>query len=180
MSLHSRARPDARRRALGLGLNLGLKLGLSVCMLLAAPLTQAGRQIEAFDGQAWAQLQASLKKPALVVFSSTDCGHCPAVLAQLAAAPERKRLRAPLIAVVMDQAPGEDDGGLLANPHYRPADRVFAFQGQAAALRYSVDPGWRGITPYTALLRPGRPVQWVLGPPRTEDLARWAGSRPGQ
>lgn len=178
MSLHSISRTDARRRALGL--NLGLSLGLGICMLLAAPPAQAGRQVEAFDAQAWAQLQAGLKGPALVVFSSTDCSHCPAVLAQLAAAPERKRLRAPLIAVVMDQAPGEDDGALLANTHYRPADRVFAFQGQGAALRYGVDPGWRGITPYIALLRPGRAVQWVLGPPRAEDLARWARSGSSQ
>lgn len=172
MSLPSRTRPETRWRTQA--------LGLAAWLLLAAAPAQAKRQVEAFDSQAWAQLQASLKTPALVVFSTTDCGHCPAVLAQLAAAPERKRQRAPLIAVVMDQAPGEDDSGLLANPHYKRADRVFAFQGQAAALRYSVDPGWRGITPYIALLRPGRPVQWVLGPPQAEDLAAWARSRPGQ
>lgn len=165
MFLRSTAAPETLRPALAL-----------LCLLLTAPLAQAGRQVEAFDSQAWAQLQAKLKAPAVVVFSTTDCSHCPAVLAQLAAAPERRRLRAPLIAVVMDQTPGEDDAALLANPHYKRADRVFAFQGQAAALRYSVDPSWRGITPYIALLRPGQAVQWVLGPPQASDLQRWGRS----
>lgn len=154
------------RRHIGVAL-----LGLS---LLGAGLAAgaAPRQIEAFNDQTWAALQAGLKSPAVVVFSSTDCVHCPAVLKDMAA--QRPKLKAQLLAVVMDQEPGLDDKALLAKPHYRVADRLFAFDGQAQALRYAVNPQWRGMTPYVALLRPGAPAQFVLGPPSSADLQSWA------
>jgi hypothetical protein len=136
-----------------------------------APAGAAPKQVEAFNTQSWATLQAGLKAPAIVVFSSTDCVHCPAVLKQLAA--QRQKLKAGLIAVVMDQEPGSDDAALLANPHYRMADRLLAFEGQGQVLRYAVNPQWRGMTPYVALLRPGAAAQFVMGPPSAADLQAW-------
>ena len=60
---------------------------LAALALLSAavqlPAGAAPRQVEAFDASAWPALQAGLKQPAVVVFSTTDCAHCPAVLAQL-------------------------------------------------------------------------------------------------
>jgi hypothetical protein len=138
-----------------------------------APAGAAPKQIEAFNPQSWAALQAGLKAPAIVVFSSTDCVHCPAVLKNLAGNPQRRAKKIELIAVVMDQAPGSDDAALLTNPHYRVADRLLAFDGQSQVLRYAVDPQWRGMTPYVALLRPGAATQFVMGPPSAADLQAW-------
>lgn len=137
----------------------------------AAAAGAAPKQVEAFSAQSWAALQAGLKAPAMVVFSSTDCVHCPGVLKDLTA--QRQPLKATLIAVVMDQAPGGDDAALLANPHYRLADRLLAFDGQGQVLRYAVNPQWRGMTPYVALLRPGMAAQFVMGPPSRSDLQAW-------
>lgn len=149
-------------------------------MLALAVLGQAQaapRAVEVFDRPAWGSLRAGLSGPAIVVFTATYCAHCPAVIAQLAQDKRRLAPSAPLIAVVMDAVPGDDDGRLLRDPHYRPVDRLFAFHGQAAALRHAVDPSWRGITPYIAFLHPGEPPRWVTGPPQPPDLAAWARKR---
>ncbi len=148
------------------------KLLLSLSLLGGALTASAApQQLEVFNAAAWGQLQAGLKTPAIVVFSSTDCVHCPAVLKDLAA--QRQEMKTQLIAVVMDQEPGSDDAALLTNPHYRMADRLLAFDGQGQVLRYAVNPQWRGMTPYVALLRPGAAPQFVMGPPSPADLQAW-------
>lgn len=165
MSISSRPRFNpALHQRLALTLAL-LGAGLTAVSAYAAP-----RQVEAFNLDSWAALQTGLKAPAIVVFSSTDCVHCPGVLKDLAA----QKRKASLIAVVMDHEPGREDAALLANPHYRVAARLFAFEGPGQALRYAVNPQWRGMTPYVALLRPGAPPQFVIGPPSPADLQAWA------
>ena len=141
------------------------------------PAQAAPRAVEVFDRPAWGALQAGLTAPAIVVFTATYCAHCSAVIAQLAQDKRRLLPSAQLIAVVMDAVPGDDDAKLLRDPHHRPLDRLFAFQGQAPALRHAVDPSWRGITPYVAFLHPGEPPRWVTGPPKAQDLAAWARKR---
>ena len=152
---------------------------LSVLLVAAAlmPAHAAPRTVEVFDRPAWPALQAGLTAPAIVVFTATYCAHCPAVIAQLARDKRRLQPSAQLIAVVIDAVPGDDDARLLRDPHHHPVDRLFAFQGQAAALRYAVDPSWRGITPYVAFLHPGEAPRWVTGPPSVQDLAAWARKR---
>ncbi len=169
--MYSRSMPsrEARRSHAWVKL-LRLSLGLSL-LTLSFAAAAAPQQVEAFNRQSWAALQAELKAPAIVVFSSTDCVHCPAVLKDLAT--QRKKLGATVIAVVMDQEPGSEDAALLANPHYRMADRLLAFEGQGQVLRYAVNPQWRGMTPYIALLRPGATAQFVMGPPSAADLQVW-------
>jgi hypothetical protein len=132
------------------------------------------RAVEAFDAEGWAGLQAGLRRPAIVVFTATDCVHCPAVINALARDGRLSRVKGSLAAVVMDVAPGESDPALLRSPHYRRVHRLFAFAGQAPALRHAVNPAWRGVTPYLALLRPGETPVWVTGPPTSEVLDRWA------
>lgn len=135
--------------------------------------TGAAPAVEAFEVGTWKQLLNQLKKPAIVVFSATWCPNCPAVLDELARDTRRQRLKAPLLAVVMDAAPGDADAALLRDAHYSKADRLFGFAGQAPALRYSVDPRWRGATPFVALLSPGRPPRLITGPPSEADLEAW-------
>ena len=149
------------------------RLGAMLCLAVAVhSVAAAPSRVEAFNPQSWQALQTGLKTPAIVVFSTTDCAHCPAVLSQLAKSPLRRR--AQLIAVVMDLAPGEADADLLGNAHYQLADRLMAFDGQASALRYGVNKSWRGVTPYLLLFKPGAPPQWVTGPPSDAQLLRWA------
>ncbi len=146
--------------------------GLALSMAVAAP-----RAVEPFTAATWTGLRGAAQ-PMAVVFTSTDCVHCPAVLERLAQRFRGMRPPAPLlVAVVVDAAPGEVDTELLARAHHRVADRLFAFAGPALALRFSVNPDWRGVTPYLALLQPGRAPQWITGPPSEADLEAWAGRR---
>lgn len=163
---------------LGLGLGLGMFLPGSAVAASAAPATAAPRGVEAFDSARWATLQATLKQPAVLVFSTTDCVHCPVVLQRMGQDIRQRKLQAALLAVVMDQAPGDDDAALLADPHYAGADRLFAFAGQAPAIRYAVDPRWRGVTPYLVFLAPGRPPVVVTGPPSAATVEAWAQGLP--
>lgn len=148
---------------------LALLAGLVTPHVAAAP-----RAVEPFDKDSWATLQSGLRQPAVVVFSTTDCAHCPAVVDGLARDIRERKLKAQLLTVVMDAAPGEDDAALLAHPHYARANRLFAFAGQAPALRHSVEPKWRGVTPYVVFLAPGVAAQAVTGPPSPADVAAWA------
>jgi hypothetical protein len=125
---------------------------------------------ERFDGRTWGQLSGAPPRPAIVVFSTTDCAHCPAVIRKLASG--KSRYSADLFAVVMDGGPS-----IAGKTPYRLADRVFVFDGNEQALRYSVNPDWRGVTPYIALLAPGRPVKYLVGPPAERDLQAFFASR---
>ena len=145
-----------------------------VAGLVAQQGMAAPRAVEAFDKDSWAALQSGLKQPAVVVFSTTDCAHCPAVVDGLARDIRQRQLKAQLLTVVMDAAPGEDDAALLKHPHYARANQLFAFSGQAPALRHSVEPKWRGVTPYVVFLAPGQAPRAVTGPPSKEDVQNWA------
>jgi len=169
-----RFNPETEALAAGPLARVCRRMGVfAAAALVALAAESAPQKVEPFRADAWASLQDRLKQPAIVVFSSTDCAHCPAVLQDLAANHHRQRLKVPVIAVVMDQEPGSDDAALLSNPHYRPADRLMAFEGQSAQLRYAVNPQWRGMTPYIALLRPGSAARFIIGPPDASELRDW-------
>ena len=142
-----------------------LLLALSAAAVQASP-----QKIEAFDGQSWQRFQSTLPRPSAVVFSTTDCSHCPATIASLAQQLKKRTTHIPLIVVVMD---GDEHPGLLQDPHYRQASRLFVFKGQTAALQYAVNPKWRGITPYVALLPQAGDVKLVLGNPSAQDIESW-------
>lgn len=178
---------ERMRCALSLGV-LRRRLGHAFCalvtvavacatLLLGAPVHAAPARVERFTPTTWRQWQATLSRPTAVVFTTTDCAYCPAVVAALRSALAEGRLRAAgaeLAAVVMDVAPGADDAALLADAHYRPADRLLAFDGPAGALRHAVEPRWRGVTPAVALLAPGLAPRWIVGTPNQAQLADWA------
>lgn len=149
----------------GLLTALGL-IGASAAAPTTAPTTAPA--IEPFTAERWQQLLAT-ERPAAVVFSTTDCAYCPAAIDALAKELRASRRRAKLMVVVMD---GEgQEAALQADKHYRHADRLYTFQGNPVALRYSVDPHWRGMTPYVAVIaRHGDPV-FFIGTPKREVLA---------
>jgi hypothetical protein len=144
--------------------------------LLAGLALQAAEPAD-FDAQRWAALLRE-PAPAVVVFTTTDCAHCPAAIDRIAShlKAERRagRPAARLDVVVMDGA--EQPDAVATEPHYRLADRLFVFDGQAARVRRSVNPAWFGQTPYVALLATplaGSAViqpRFVSGAPSNTDL----------
>ncbi len=141
-------------------------------MLLAlhAGVMAAPAAVENFDKTSWQQLRKQTTSPSIVVFSSVTCTHCPGAIDRIAAALSAARSGTRLIVVSMDS---EDDAVLLHDPHLASVSRVFAFNGSAQALQYSVNPGWRGMTPYIAYLDGKRGVRFVLGEPKDETLREW-------
>jgi hypothetical protein len=151
------------------------------CMSMAALLLMTGhaalaapKTVEPFDQTTWRRLVAESASPAIVVFSSVTCSHCPGTIdkisAQLAAAQSRTRL----MIVSIDS---EEDEALLRDPHYASASRVFAFNGAMQPLQYAVNPDWRGMTPYVAYLDGKKGVRFTTGEPRASVLREWLGAR---
>lgn len=129
----------------------------------AAPGSAAPHGILPFVAGTWSELAHSPLRPMVVVFSTTDCVHCPRVIDSLAAAMHKFRSGVRLVVVVMDGAGQED--ALLADRHYRQAHVLYAFDGEAMALRYAVNPDWRGLTPYVALIPAAGVVRFHTGEP---------------
>jgi hypothetical protein len=146
----------ARRRAL-----------LATVLLGLGNAHAASPRLEPFTELTWQEWQQKLPRPAIVVFSTTYCATCPQAFADLAAAVRKSGTGVPLIAVVMD---AEGKGELPHLKHYRHADRIFVFQGPEAALRFSVNPRWRGVTPYVALFASDGEPRLIAGAPSAEDL----------
>ena len=147
----------------------------AVLVAAAGVANAAPQSVEAFDAAAWQQLQRG-SAPVAVVFTTTDCTHCPKVIERIAHEIRERRLNATLVAVVMDSHAPE----LLRNAHYRGVDRLLAFHGAPAPLRHAVDPRWRGVTPFVGLLAPGQAPALKPGMPSDGLLATWAQAGRGQ
>lgn len=129
----------------------------------AAALAAAPPVVHAFGSETWSALARSSQRPLAVVFSTTDCAHCPAVIDSLAQEIRKSRSKVRLAVVVMDGAGQEQS--LRADRHYRNANLLYAFDGDAMALRFKVNPDWRGLTPYVALIPATGEVRFHSGPP---------------
>ncbi len=141
-------------------------------MLLAlhAGVMAAPAAVENFDKSSWQLLLKQTASPLIVVFSSVTCTHCPGAIDRIAAGLSAARSGTRLIVVSIDS---EDDAALLREPHLTSVSRVFAFNGSTQALQYSVNPGWRGMTPYIAYLEGKGGVRFVLGEPKVAVLREW-------
>lgn len=146
---------------------------------VAGPVQAEPTTVEPFGKSTWAALQRQLSRPAVVVFSALDCSHCPTTLEAIDA--ERRRLFTPplpaLIVVVMDaETTPAATTALLKDKHYAQADRLMVFEDQSAALRYTIDPRWLGVTPFVAMLIPGRAApEMTMGTPSEADFKRLYG-----
>lgn len=169
-SLDSLARwPAGVRRRLG---RAGAWLLAAVLGSLASGTTALASPpaVERFDATAWQVLQKDLPRPSAIVFTATYCATCPAVLAQLAAALQLQGIKGEIVAVVIDAAQAQQ---LLGSRHYQHASRLFLFAGNEASLRYQVDPRWRGVTPYVALLNSHGEMLFTAGTPSEAQVAAW-------
>ncbi len=126
--------------------------------------------VETFDKATWPALVRNARQPAIVVFTSVTCTHCPGAIANLARQRAAKGSQVPLLVVSMD---ADDDASLLRDAHYAPADRLFAFRGNPQALQFAVNPEWRGMTPYVAYVDARGGAKFVLGEPRAAVLEGW-------
>lgn len=147
---------------------------LCVALLLACVGVQAApAAVEAFDAPAWKRLRGTATKPTVVVFTATYCAYCPDLIEQMAREIRQRRPDTSLVAVVTDTAPGEADRALLADRHYRDADRLLAFSG-SPALRYAANPQrLGGLALYVAFLGSHAGPMWVAGKPSAADVERW-------
>lgn len=132
-------------------------------LALVMPASAAPSAILPFGAETWNELGRSPWRPLAVVFTTTDCGHCPKVIDDLAEAMRKARSRVRLVVVVMDGAGQED--ALRADRHYRHANTLYVFDGDPAALRYKVNPAWRGMTPYVAFIAAEGAARFHLGAP---------------
>ena len=148
---------------------LTLAAAATLALIGQAPALAA----QAFETGTWAELQRQLPRPAIVVFSTSHCPNCPEVFETLIKQRQQRQPKAPVVAVLMDAA---DDPASTRQAHLRRADRLYAFAGSQQALRYSVDPAWRGVTPYVALLPSGGSPVFVAGTPTSEHWIAWQGS----
>jgi hypothetical protein len=143
-------------------------LCLSSLAVIAAPTT-----VLPFGKQTWRSLTAARGQPSAIVFSTTDCSHCPAVIENLSSEVHKRQTMTKLIVVVIDGASQYD--ALLHEPHFRPADVLYAFDDDSDVLRYTVNPDWRGLTPYIALIRADGKVSFHTGAPPAEVVRRFLG-----
>jgi hypothetical protein len=151
---------------------------IALACVLGATTTAAPPTVERFGTATWTQLQQDLPRPSAVVFTATYCSNCPAILAQLATGLHQSKIDGEVIAVVIDAQPSSE---LTQDAHYVHATRLFVFDGNETALRYGVDPRWRGVTPYTALLHTDGTVTFVAGTPSDEKVREWLNpTRPNQ
>lgn len=140
-----------------------------VLLLWSSNSLAAPPHVELFHAGTWQQLQSSLPRPAAVVFTATYCASCPAVLEKLRDTLRERQLTQTVVAVLIDDV--EDDASLSSH-HFAAASRLFVFAGDEAKLRYGVDPRWRAITPYVALLGKNK-VEFVAGMPNDAQVADW-------
>jgi len=136
---------------------------LGALLASAAPAHAAAPAILPFAAGTWSALEHSPLRPMVVVFATTDCVHCPRVIDSLAAAIRQSRSGVGLVVVVMDGAGQES--ALRKERHYRKASALYVFDGDAVALRYTVNPDWRGLTPYVALVPAAGATRFHTGAP---------------
>jgi hypothetical protein len=123
-----------------------------------------------FDTTSWRALLKSGPRPAAYVFTTTYCSTCPEVFELLAKFIQSSGKKVELVAVVMDVS---GDLALRHAHHYMGATRIYAFDGFEPEIRQTVDPSWRNITPYVALLGSHGKDERVIGPPSAVQLKTW-------
>ena len=128
--------------------------------------------VEPFEADTLSAWRTTLQRPAWVIFTATWCAVCPSVVDDLRRTARQHPAKPSVWVVVTDVAPGDDDARLLGTPHLRAADRLLAFEGQPPAIRYAVDPSWRGAVPYVVLMDKGGSVRKFTGRPSNRELQR--------
>jgi hypothetical protein len=109
------------------------------------------------------------KQSSILVFSARYCAHCPAVIRSLAK--QRRQLPNPpqLVVVMIDELPTVTE----KRSSYSDVDRLMVFQGNEIAIRFAVNPSWRGLTPFVTLMNQAGEVTYFNGEPPSTELRAW-------
>lgn len=142
----------------------------SLLLGVAQPVMADSAIVERFDQSTWRVLTTKVKQPTLVVFTSVTCAHCPGAIQRLASKRNTLGTQVLLYVVSID---ADNATVLQSDPHYASADRLFLFQGSSQNLQFSVNPTWRGMTPYVSFIDQRGVVRFSLGEPKDRLLAEW-------
>ena len=160
------------RRSACLALAIGvLSFGLNPSLALARSNSIAITSIAPFDETTWTRLVEKGPRPAAYIFTATTCSTCPDVFEKLRSFVMDAHRPVELAAVMMDVQ------GVRAVEHasqrYLGLTRLYAFHGDEAAIRQSVDRKWPDATPYIVLLGRDGSMQRSSGAPDPAMLKKW-------
>ena len=126
--------------------------------------------VDGFDAEVWRAWRDRDGGSRVVLFSTTFCAHCPALVEALADRLAREGLRAELHVVIMDREPDPRHRAL-----YRRAGGLHVFDDNPARIRHAIEPSWRGGTPFVALLAGDASAPSLsLGAPAESAWVAWA------
>lgn len=147
-------------------------MGLSAVAHQSEPHSAPARPmaVKPFKEETWTALLKTGPRPAAYMFTTTYCSACPAVFQEVHEAAKASKMRPELIVVMMD---AEGTHALRHAPHFKGMTQLFAFDGYETAIRASIDPTWRNITPYVVLLDRQGGVQRSVGSPSAQSLRQW-------
>lgn len=155
-------------------MKLPLNLTLSAVLALAIGATpfsaSAKITVHAFNEGTWAALMKTGPRPAAYMFTTSYCSVCPAVFQEVREATKSSRVRPELIVVMMDV---EGTHALHHASHFTGMTQLFSFDGYEPAIRATIDPSWRLITPFVVLVDRHGAVQKGVGSPSPQSLKRW-------
>jgi hypothetical protein len=158
-----------------LKLFLALAVGLASFSTAANPSephkgTAAKGVVQAFNEGTWASLLKTGPRPAAYMFTTSYCSACPAVFQEVRDATKNSKLRPELIVVLMDV---EGNNALRHAAHFKGMTQLFSFDGYEPAIRSTIDPTWRNITPFVVLIDRQGAIQKSVGSPSPQSLQRW-------
>jgi hypothetical protein len=104
------------------------------------------------------------------MFTTSYCSACPAVFQEVRDVTSKSRTRPELIVVMMD---AEGPNALRHASHFKGMTQFFTFEGYEPAIRSTIDPTWRNITPYVVLIDRHGGIQRGVGSPTSQSLKQW-------
>lgn len=160
---------------LHLNLLAALTLGFSSLAVSAHTVEQHGGTARAltvkpFGEGTWGTLLKTGPRPAAYMFTTTYCSACPAVFQEIRDATHKSKVKPELIVVLMD---AEGPSALRHASHFKGMTQFFSFDGYEPAIRSTIDPTWRNITPYVVLVDRNGMVQRGVGSPTAQSFRQW-------
>ena len=142
-----------------------------IFLAITSSVMAVPKTVEPFDEKIWSGLLTEAGMPAIIIFSSLQCTHCPGLIDKISARIQQNKSATRLYVVSID---GNDDAAeLIEDAHYMKAHRLFVFAGSGQKIQYAVNVDWRGMTPYVAYLGGKGKAEFILGEPKEAMLRRW-------
>jgi len=160
-------------------LHLNLLAALTICLSSLAASAHSSEQhggasrafaVKPFTERTWDTLLKAGPRPSAYMFTTTYCSACPAVFQEILDATKKSKATPELIVVLMD---AEGSSALRHALHFKGMTQLFSFDGYEPAIRATIDPAWRNITPYVVLVDRNGMVQRGVGSPTAQAFRQW-------